>query len=198
MRSLQGVNKILAAVEFAAVASLYAARFSAKAIGAAVTSRRLLWLRQWQADARNKWRFTSAPSSDDKLFGASLEPLLIETKVHRKVLHPCQDDPFFASKASFVPLPCALTTHPSNPDLNVPLNPGVGSSRISRLGKVPDSLLAGHSEEAGVAPSVDPASSFSPLPDTIIGGRLAAFSDQWDSSVPDPWIRRTIRFGFNP
>ncbi|XP_034290509.1 uncharacterized protein LOC117675694 [Pantherophis guttatus] len=86
MRSHQDINKILAAVEFSADATLNAARFSAKAIGASVTSRRLLWLRQWQADVRNKWRLASAPFSGNYLFGPALDPLLIETKDHRKIL----------------------------------------------------------------------------------------------------------------
>lgn len=44
-RSHQDLNKILVAVEFSADATLNAARFSAKAIGTSVTTRRLLWLR---------------------------------------------------------------------------------------------------------------------------------------------------------
>ncbi|XP_034265608.1 uncharacterized protein LOC117661164 [Pantherophis guttatus] len=86
MRSHQDINKILTAVEFSANATLNAARFSAKAIGASVTSHRLLWLRQWQADVRNKWRLASAPFSGNNLFGLALDPLLIETKDHRKIL----------------------------------------------------------------------------------------------------------------
>lgn len=85
-RSHQDLNKILAAVEFSADATLNAARFSAKAIGTSVTSRRLLWLRNWQADIRSKWRLASSPFVGEKLFGSQLDPLLIETKDHRKVL----------------------------------------------------------------------------------------------------------------
>lgn len=85
-RSHQDLNKILAAVEFSADATLSAARFSAKAIGSSVTSRRLLWLRSWQADIRSKWRLASSPFSGEKLFGSQLDPLLIETKDHRKIL----------------------------------------------------------------------------------------------------------------
>lgn len=78
-------NKIVAAVEFSADATLNAARFAAKSIGSSVTSRRLLWLRHWQADARNKWRLAASPYARDKLFGSSLDPILVETRNHRKV-----------------------------------------------------------------------------------------------------------------
>lgn len=86
LRAHQDINKILAAVEFSADATLNTARFFAKSIGTSVTSRRLLWLRNWQADTRNNWHVTSSPYSGDKLFGSPLDPLLIETKDHRKIL----------------------------------------------------------------------------------------------------------------
>lgn len=61
VRNHQDINKILAAMEFSADATLNSARFSAKAIGSAVTSRRMLWMKYWQADVRNKWRLASSP-----------------------------------------------------------------------------------------------------------------------------------------
>lgn len=42
-------------MEFSADATLNAARFAFKAIASTVASRRLLWLRQWQVDAKHKW-----------------------------------------------------------------------------------------------------------------------------------------------
>ncbi|XP_060547127.1 uncharacterized protein LOC132711664 [Pantherophis guttatus] len=85
-RSHQDLNQILVVVEFSADATLNAACFSAKAIGSSVTSRCLLWLKNWQADQRAKWRLASSLFQGDKLFGAPLEPLLVETKDHRKIL----------------------------------------------------------------------------------------------------------------
>lgn len=66
VRSHQDINKILAAVEFLVDATLNVARFFAKAIGTSVTE--------------------AVEFSSDKLFGSSLEPLLIETKDHCKIL----------------------------------------------------------------------------------------------------------------
>ncbi|XP_058021206.1 uncharacterized protein LOC131189221 isoform X2 [Ahaetulla prasina] len=86
VRSHQDINKIVASLEYSADSTMHASCFAAKAIGSTVASRRLLWLRHWQADAKNKWRLASAPFQGDKLFGNSLEPLLIETKDKRRVL----------------------------------------------------------------------------------------------------------------
>ncbi|XP_058015779.1 uncharacterized protein LOC131186316 [Ahaetulla prasina] len=86
VRAHQDLNKVIAALEFSADSTLNAARFSAKAIGSTVTSRRLLWLRHWKADTRNKWRLASSAYAGSKLFGASLDPILVETKDKKKVL----------------------------------------------------------------------------------------------------------------
>lgn len=93
--SHQDINKMLAAVEFSADATLNTARFAAKAIGSSVTSRRLLWLHHWQADARNKWPLAASPYAGGKLFGSSLDPILVETKDHRKVF------PFVSRRSEF-------------------------------------------------------------------------------------------------
>ncbi|XP_058017525.1 uncharacterized protein LOC131187272 [Ahaetulla prasina] len=86
VRAHQDLNKVIAALEFSADSTLNAARFSAKSIGSTVTSRRLLWLRHWRADTRNKWRLASSPYAGSHLFGASLDPILVETKDKKKVL----------------------------------------------------------------------------------------------------------------
>ncbi|XP_060542672.1 neuronal membrane glycoprotein M6-b isoform X1 [Pantherophis guttatus] len=101
VRAHQDINKIMAAVEFSADATLNAARFSAKAIGSTVTSRCLLWLKHWQADVRNKWRLASSSYAGDKLFGAALDPLLIETRDHRKVLPALSQRSDFRQVQSF-------------------------------------------------------------------------------------------------
>lgn len=85
-RSHQDLNKILAALEFSTDVTLNVSRFAAKAIGSSVTSRRLLWLRNWQADAKSKWRLASSAFEGPSLFGAPLEPLLIETKDKKRIL----------------------------------------------------------------------------------------------------------------
>lgn len=85
-RSQQDLSKILAALEFSADATLNSSRFAAKSIGSSVTARRLLWLRNWQADAKSKWRLATSAFEGPSLFGAPLEPLLIETKDKRRIL----------------------------------------------------------------------------------------------------------------
>lgn len=86
LRAHQDLNKIAAALEYSADATLNATRFAARALGSSITSRRLLWLRGWQADIRSKWQLASAPYSAGSLFGPPLEPLLIETRDKRKIL----------------------------------------------------------------------------------------------------------------
>uniref|UniRef100_A0A8C6XA67 C2H2-type domain-containing protein n=1 Tax=Naja naja TaxID=35670 RepID=A0A8C6XA67_NAJNA len=86
VRSHLHVKKLLAAVEFSADATLSAARFASRAIGGTVTSRRLLWLKQWQADMRHKWRLATAPFKGDKLFGEALDKVLVDSKDKGKVL----------------------------------------------------------------------------------------------------------------
>lgn len=82
----QDLNKIVAALEYSADATLNSARFVAKTIRSTVTSRRLLWLRHWQADVCSKWQLASSPYSSDALFGPPLEPLLVETRDRCKIL----------------------------------------------------------------------------------------------------------------
>ncbi|XP_070610345.1 lamina-associated polypeptide 2, isoforms alpha/zeta-like [Erythrolamprus reginae] len=85
-RLKQDLNKLLAAAEFSADATLHAAKFSARGMASTVSSRRLLWLRHWQADAKSKWRLSSAPFQGTKLFGEVLESVLVEDKDKRKIL----------------------------------------------------------------------------------------------------------------
>ncbi|XP_070587196.1 lamina-associated polypeptide 2, isoforms alpha/zeta-like [Erythrolamprus reginae] len=85
-RLKQDLNKLLAAAEFSADATLHAAKFSARGMASTISSRRLLWLRHWQADAKSKWRLSSAPFQGTKLFGEVLESVLVEDKDKRKIL----------------------------------------------------------------------------------------------------------------
>lgn len=82
-RTHQDLNKLQAALEFSADATLNAARFVSKGHRFKCE---FLWLRQWQADAKHKWRLASAPFSGEQLFGASLEPLLVESRDKYKIL----------------------------------------------------------------------------------------------------------------
>lgn len=100
-RLYHNINKLVAATEYSADTSLDAAKFASHALASlAVTSRRLLWLRQWKADLKSKWKLASAPYKGSALFGEVLDPMLIETKDKRKVLPSsyhrldCQYSPF--------------------------------------------------------------------------------------------------------
>lgn len=100
-RAHQDLNKIAASLEYSADTTLNATRFAAKALGSSVASRRLLWLRGWQADIRSKWQLASAPYSTSSLFGPPLEPFLIETRDKCKIL-PSQHR---RSDSRFTPYP---------------------------------------------------------------------------------------------
>lgn len=90
VRLHQDVNKLVAALEFSADATLAAAKFASRAIATTVTSRRLLWRRHWQADLRSKWCLASSPFKGGKLFGEALDPILIENRDKKKVLPSVQ------------------------------------------------------------------------------------------------------------
>ncbi|XP_034296649.1 uncharacterized protein LOC117679126 [Pantherophis guttatus] len=103
LRAQQDISKIIAALDFSADATLNSSRFAAKAIGSSIAARRLLWLRQWQADAKSKWRLASSPFEGPKLFGAPLEPLLIESKDKRRILPSLSRRSDFRSQSNFRP-----------------------------------------------------------------------------------------------
>ncbi|XP_070798961.1 uncharacterized protein [Pituophis catenifer annectens] len=85
-RLRQDVNKLVAATEYTADASLNAAKFALRALVSSVTSRRLLWLKNWRADAKSRWRLASTPYKGSRLFGEALDPILVEDKDKRKVM----------------------------------------------------------------------------------------------------------------
>ncbi|XP_058052191.1 uncharacterized protein LOC131204695 [Ahaetulla prasina] len=115
LRFHQDINKLVAAMEFSADATLDAARFASKAIASSVVARRLLWLRYWQADTKFKWKLATAPYKGSKVFGEVLEPILTETKDGRKVLPSLykqadrRPSPYF-SRPSFQPKATGFNT----------------------------------------------------------------------------------------
>lgn len=76
----------MAAVEFSADARLNAVRFASKTIVSSVVTQCLLWVCQWQADARHKCRLDSAPFIGDRLLGDSLDPILTKSRDKHKIL----------------------------------------------------------------------------------------------------------------
>lgn len=82
----QDINKIIAATQFSADATLNMAKYASRALDSAVSAHRLLWLRQWSADLKAKWYLAAAPYTGEKLFGELLELLFIETRDKRKIL----------------------------------------------------------------------------------------------------------------
>lgn len=80
-RLKQDINKLVVATEYSADTSLDVARFVARALASIVTSHRLLWLRPWKADLKSKWKLASAPYKGSTLFGAALDPILVERRI---------------------------------------------------------------------------------------------------------------------
>lgn len=64
----QDINKLVAAAEFSADATLNAAKFASRSIASSITTHHLLWLKHWQADNKNKWKLASAPFTGNQLF----------------------------------------------------------------------------------------------------------------------------------
>ncbi|KAK9400070.1 signal transducer and activator of transcription 5B-like [Crotalus adamanteus] len=86
LRTHQNLGKLVATSQYLADASLHMARDTARTIAADISARRLLWLRNWQADTKAKWRLASKPYTGGHLFGKALEPYLTEGKDKRKTL----------------------------------------------------------------------------------------------------------------
>lgn len=104
----QDVNKLVAALEYSSDATLNATKFASRALASNISSHCLLWLRHWQADMCSKWRLASAPFKERKLFGETLDPILVENKDKRKVLPSshCRADrrsqPYFRRQSFWV------------------------------------------------------------------------------------------------
>lgn len=86
LRAHQNFDKVVAAAEYMVDATLASAKFGARSIASTVTARRLLWLRNWQADTKRRWCLASVPFKGPKLFGEALDPLFTEPKERKKVL----------------------------------------------------------------------------------------------------------------
>lgn len=78
--SQQDINKVVAALEYSADATLNTSCFAAKAISSTVAACRLLWLRQWQADASPSGVWPSPPSKALNCLGQCWNPLLVESR----------------------------------------------------------------------------------------------------------------------
>lgn len=81
--------------------------FASRALASSVVARRRLWLRAWQADMHSKQLV--AAYKGGKLFGLSLEKILVETRDKKKALlkslhRPTEPTLSFLS-LSFEPLP---------------------------------------------------------------------------------------------
>lgn len=86
IRAQQDVNKLVAAIQFLADATLNAARFASKSMASSVAMHCLLWLCQWQVDVHHKWHLAPAPFKGASLFRESLDSILVETRDKRKNL----------------------------------------------------------------------------------------------------------------
>lgn len=78
----QDINKIIAATEYSADASLNSVKFASQALASTVTSKRLFWLHHWKADL--KWNLAAALYKVRNLFGEALDPVLIEDRIKER------------------------------------------------------------------------------------------------------------------
>lgn len=85
-RLIEGASRLLKASSFAADATLDGMIFASRAMVSSVVARRGLWLWAWQADMHLKQLVAAYPYKGRKLFGPSLEKILVETRDKKKAL----------------------------------------------------------------------------------------------------------------
>lgn len=85
-RLIDGASRMLKASSFVAEATLDGMIFASKAMASSVVARRGIWLRTWQAEMHSKQLVASYPFKGEKLFGPSLDKILVKTKVKKKAL----------------------------------------------------------------------------------------------------------------
>lgn len=96
------LRKISMAAAFTADSSLDTMQFIAKSLASNVAARRSVWLRRWEVDQGSQSRLAAFPFAGDKLFGQTLDPLLVENKDKKKVLPTIKKDPP-KGRATFFP-----------------------------------------------------------------------------------------------
>lgn len=107
-RLVEGATRMLKASEFAADATLDGMIFASRAQASSVVARRGLWLRALQADIHSKQLVAAYAYKGGKLFGPSLEKILVETKEKKKAFprslrKPDQRNQPFRSGPAFRP-----------------------------------------------------------------------------------------------
>lgn len=102
------LKKLSLATSFMADSTQDSLQFAAKAMASNVVARRSVWLRHWEVDQGSQSRLAAFPFMGEKLFGQTLDPLLVENKDKRKVLPTNKRDfpkqkpaSFFRPRSSF-------------------------------------------------------------------------------------------------
>lgn len=126
----EGALRMLKASSFAADATLDGMIFASRTMASSVVATRGLWLRAWQADMHSKQLVTAYPYRGGKLFGPSLEKILIKTKDKKR---PCLGTFTSLTRGpnSFGPSPFVLIVsraginrgtggHPGRPENQIP------------------------------------------------------------------------------
>ncbi|XP_048342392.1 NIF3-like protein 1 isoform X1 [Sphaerodactylus townsendi] len=80
------VRLILKAVSFLSDASLDSMVFTARSMANASVARRALWLRAWEMDLHSKSTVIAYPFQGGRLFGDSLDEILVETRERKKAM----------------------------------------------------------------------------------------------------------------
>lgn len=84
-RLIEGASRMLKATSFAVDAALDGMIFTSRAMASSVVARRGIWLRAWQADVHSK-QLAAYPYKGGKLFGPSLDKILVEMRDKKKAL----------------------------------------------------------------------------------------------------------------
>ncbi|XP_053114316.1 uncharacterized protein LOC128328210 [Hemicordylus capensis] len=82
----QGQYKLARASALMADSGLDCLQHASRALAAGVAVRRGLWLKHWKVDNKSKVALAATPFLGGKLFGESLEPVLVETSDKKKAM----------------------------------------------------------------------------------------------------------------
>lgn len=152
-----------------------------------------MWLCQWQADVKSKWRLASTPYTGGTLFGEFLDPILIENMDKRKVLPLAarkadhHSTPFYL-RSSFWTIEQEGSSHPSR-GIIPNVQTASTRSRACETDYISSIPTSGHFEELAAISSVGKSDS--------IGGCLSLFIDQWMQTITDNWVLNTVRLGLS-
>lgn len=85
-RLMEGATRLLKVASFTTDATLDVLVFASRAFASSAVARHGVWLRAWPADLRAKNIVSAYPFQGEKLFGESLDRILVEIRDKKKVM----------------------------------------------------------------------------------------------------------------